>query len=76
MGRIDKFTRELFNNPLFPLLFISETVKLGTLHLVGASPIEAVGIMALLSVPATWLWYHFGDDLEEVIDEKVDESED
>ena len=73
MERFDKFTDELFDNPLLPLLFISETVKLSALHLVGEAPLEAAGLMAALSVPTTVLWYKLGDDIEDAIDSTAEE---
>lgn len=76
LKRFDKFTNELFDNPLFPLLFISETVKLSALFSIGEAPLAAVGVMAALSIPTTVGWYLFGKNIEEAVDEKAEEVAD
>lgn len=73
LKRFDKFTDELFDNPLFPLLFISETTKLSALWAVGEASPEAVGVMAALSAPTTALWYFLGDDIEDAVDSTVED---
>ena len=56
-------TKELLNNPFFPLLFISEAVKIGALSGLTADFYTMVG----LSVASTILWV-----LSDVIDVDLD----
>lgn len=75
MRRLDTLTHKLFDNPLFPLLFIAEATKLSALSLIGASTPEAAVTMAVLAIPTTALWYYFGDDIEESVDSFVGSNE-
>lgn len=74
MERLDKFTDELFHDPTFPLLYITETSKLAALASIGETSWEAVGVMAVTSIPTTLLWYHLGKRLNDAVDEKVEEA--
>lgn len=73
MKRLDKFTDELFKSPTFPLLYITKTTELATLAAFGHAPPEAAAIMAVASVPATYIWYSLGDKLDDTIDEVAED---
>ncbi len=75
MSRLDKLTKELFDDPTFPLLYISKTTEMATLAVFGYAPKEAAAIMALTSLPALAFWYYLGDRVEETVDEVTDAAD-
>lgn len=63
-SRTKELTRELTNNPFFPLLFIGEATKTSAFYLVGEASGSVVAVSTVMAILSILGWLYTYDEVK------------